>query len=552
MQARGDPVTYEVRLEVDESIVAEVDVWLREHIVEMLRLPGFNSAEILDDAPLPVPADDKVRRTVQYQVESRDALTRYLREYAPKMREAGVKRFGDRMRATRRVLQPITTPVRSPELPVPKVATLPTETGGFAKHIEIPSAAAVRSCSNCQALLTGQYCAVCGQRDRNRMISLWELIVDFVGEFVNLDSRFWRTIFPLLFRPGRLTSEYLRGRRVHFTPPLRLYVISCFVFFLFATYGGIGESPIHVDDEEQEAAAKQTDESEKAGKTSGEAEAAARASDKSEAQAKASDEARSDATSTTGAAEPAAESEGISPTAPASTDASDAASPPGGDAADTDAARKGPHAKAATLGAPTGIPTEEEIERMVNEATQHAESNKGFQVGSERCTIDDFQTGNAFIDGPVRDRLKTACDHIAADNGKTFLRELVNNIPKMLFFFLPVIALAMKVLYFGSHRYYVEHLLFFVHVHSFIFVVLSVTLITSALKTQFPQLALMTGLTIAAVSIYIPYYLFRALRVVYGEGRLRTLAKYVLLFVTYLFGSSIVFAIGALLTALTV
>src|SRR5262245_61678325 len=131
MQARGDPVTYEVRLEVDETIVDEVDQWLREHIVEMLSLPGFTSAEILDGAPLPRPRDDKVRSTVQYRVESRDALTRYLRENAPRMREAGVKRFGDRMSATRRVLQPITSPVPSRELPVPKIATLPTETGGF-------------------------------------------------------------------------------------------------------------------------------------------------------------------------------------------------------------------------------------------------------------------------------------------------------------------------------------------------------------------------------------------------------------------------------------
>ena len=510
MQARGDPVTYEVRLEVDESIVGEVDVWLREHVVEMLRLPGFNSAEILDDAPLPVPTDDKVRRTVQYQVESRDALTRYLREHAPKMREAGVKRFGDRMSATRRVLQPITTPVPSPNLPAPKLAALPTETGGFAKHIEIPTTAAVRTCSNCQALLTGQYCAICGQRDRTRMISLWELIADFAGEFVNLDSRFWRTIFPLIFRPGRLTSEYLRGRRVHFTPPLRLYLISSVLFFLFATFGGIDEDGIQFDDERGASTATQSEEASQQGAPANEAGLLA-----------------------TGPQEPEP--------------------PTQGSAADSSTApTEGTVPVPSEDGAPPGVPTDDEIEKMVEEATKHADSHKGFAVGKDRCTLGEFETGNAFIDGPVRARLQTACDHIAADNGKTFLRELVNNIPKMLFFFLPVIALAMKVLYFGSHRYYVEHLLFFVHVHSFIFVVLCLTLLTSALKDSFPQLELVNGLTIAAVSIYIPYYLFRALRVVYGEGRLRTLVKYVLLFITYLFGSSIVFALGALLTALTV
>jgi hypothetical protein len=508
MQARGDPVIYEVRLEVDEVIVAEVDVWLREHIVEMLRLPGFTAAEILDDAPLPVPADDKVRRTVQYQVESRDALTRYLREQAPRMREAGAQRFGERMQATRRVLQPITTPARAPELPAPRLAGLPTETGGFATHVEIPPAAAVRTCSNCQALLSGQYCAVCGQRDRTRMISLWELIVDFAGEFVNLDSRFWRTIFPLLFRPGRLTSEYLRGRRVHFTPPLRLYLVSSVLFFLLATFGGIENGIQFQDGDEAETPATQAEDSQQAAP-----------SEAADEQAVIRDEAPPP-----GGTVPAG----------APTTADDA--PPG-----------------PTDDVPAGVPSEAEIEKMVEEATRDAEAGKkGFAVGSDRCTLGEFETGNAFIDGPVRARLQTACDHIAADDGKTFLRELVNNIPKMLFFFLPVIAVAMKVLYFGSHRYYVEHLLFFVHVHSFIFVALCLTLTTSTLKDSFPQLALMNGLTIAAVSIYIPYYLFRALRVVYGEGRLRTFVKYVILFFTYLFGSSIIFVLGALLTALTV
>ena len=508
MQARGDPVTYEVRLEVDEGIVGEVDVWLREHVVEMLRLPGFTAAEILDDAPLPVPADDKVRRTVQYQVESRDALTRYLREHAPRMREAGVQRFGDRMQATRRVLQPITTPVRAPDLPVPKVAALPAETGTFEKHIEIPPAATVRTCSNCHGLLTGQYCAVCGQRDRSRMISLWELIADFAGEAFDLDSRFWRTILPLLFRPGRLTSEYLRGRRVHFTPPLRLYLLSSLLFFFFAKFGGI-ENGIQIDGDEPEAPATQSDESPRQAAPSDETDAPAGTRE-----------------------DPAPQPEGgvLAGTATTTDDA-----PPG-----------------LPDDIPPGVPSEDEIEKMVEEATRDAQSGKGFAVGSERCTLGEFETGNAFIDGPVRARLQTACEHIAADDGKTFGRELVNNIPYMLFFFLPVIAVAMKVLYFGSHRYYVEHLLFFVHVHSFIFVALLITLTTSALKNSFPQLALMNGLTIAAVSIYIPYYLFRALRVVYGEARLRTFVKYVLLFFTYLFGSIIIFVLGALLTALTV
>jgi hypothetical protein len=134
MTARGESVTYEVRLEVDEAIAAEVDAWLPGHVNEILKLPGFTSAQVYDDAPLPVPADDKVRRTVRYELASRDALTAYLRDHAARMREDGVKRFGERMRATRRVLEAVD-------------AAKPGD---------------IRSCSNCHAPLIGQYCAECG------------------------------------------------------------------------------------------------------------------------------------------------------------------------------------------------------------------------------------------------------------------------------------------------------------------------------------------------------------------------------------------------------
>jgi len=173
-------------------------------------------------------------------------------------------------------------------------------------------------------------------------------------------------------------------------------------------------------------------------------------------------------------------------------------------------------------------------------------------VDEGRCNIPAFRTGEAFIDGPVHDRIQLTCERVVADHGKAFLRGLRDNIPAMLFLFLPVIALAMKPLYLGSRRYYVEHLLFFVHFHSFVFVALSLTLIHSTLDHHFQGWGVVKGLTIAGVSLYIPYYFFRSLRVVYGQGRFVTLIKYVLLFFTYIFCSAILFLVGAVFTALTV
>ncbi|NNF40767.1 MAG: DUF3667 domain-containing protein, partial [Woeseiaceae bacterium] len=76
-------------------------------------------------------------------------------------------------------------------------------------------------CLNCGNRLRGQYCGICGQRARNRLISLWQLISEAFGDLLELDSRLWRTLIPLLRRPGRLTRDYLEGRRARYMPPFR-------------------------------------------------------------------------------------------------------------------------------------------------------------------------------------------------------------------------------------------------------------------------------------------------------------------------------------------
>jgi len=55
-----------------------------------------------------------------------------------------------------------------------------------------------------------------------RVISL------FFGDTVfNIDSRVFRSLFPLYFRPGYLTLEYFAGRRVRYVTPFRLFFFLC-------------------------------------------------------------------------------------------------------------------------------------------------------------------------------------------------------------------------------------------------------------------------------------------------------------------------------------
>jgi hypothetical protein len=94
------------------------------------------------------------------------------------------------------------------------------------------SAGAGEPCANCGALVTGAYCSACGQRVQNHVLSLREFLGEAAEVLTHADSRFWRTFVPLLFRPGYLTLQFIKGRRVSFLPPFRLYFILSVVFFL--------------------------------------------------------------------------------------------------------------------------------------------------------------------------------------------------------------------------------------------------------------------------------------------------------------------------------
>lgn len=90
---------------------------------------------------------------------------------------------------------------------------------------EIPPA-----CLNCGEPLQGSFCSQCGQEAVGLHRPLRELASDFLDNVLNLDTRLLRTV-PLLFRPGRLTREYLAGRRARYVRPLRLYLMAALLFF---------------------------------------------------------------------------------------------------------------------------------------------------------------------------------------------------------------------------------------------------------------------------------------------------------------------------------
>ncbi len=91
-------------------------------------------------------------------------------------------------------------------------------------------------CQNCGTPLDGEYCGNCGQRNVDLERPIWSLVADVIKETFEVDGRAWLTIKTLFRYPGKLTSEFLAGRRRRYTPPLRLYLVTSISFFVLVAW----------------------------------------------------------------------------------------------------------------------------------------------------------------------------------------------------------------------------------------------------------------------------------------------------------------------------
>ena len=321
-------------------------------------------------------------------------------------------------------------PVRIAPDAVPAAAGVAT--AGVAAQL----AARAARCDNCGAPVSGRYCGACGQRVEPPVHSLWHFTKVACEDLTHADSRLWRTLNALLFKPGYLTREFLSGRRARYLPPVRLYLVLSVVFFIWFSATNQKMTVLHLD-------------------------------------------------------------------APRSA-ASGAAVAPGRH-------EYGPMAA--------------------------AQPDESPQQRAERVCPD---LGHQ---GPWQDlilrRVTHACRLVVLDDGRSVRDAFLHNLPRAMFLFLPLLAAGMMLVYWWPRHYYVEHLLLFVHNHAFGFLLL---LLAAGVSALLPWAA--SGVRFA-LCLYIPWYVYRSMRVVYGQGRWLTSGKLVVLSFFYLVS-------GALMLALTI
>ena len=95
-------------------------------------------------------------------------------------------------------------------------------------------------CPQCNADLQAEFrfCAQCGQERVKPKETLKDILTSFLGDYFAYDSKLSLSIKPLLFNPGFLSLQYMRGIRVRYIPPLRLYIFISILFFIVLNWSG--------------------------------------------------------------------------------------------------------------------------------------------------------------------------------------------------------------------------------------------------------------------------------------------------------------------------
>lgn len=86
-------------------------------------------------------------------------------------------------------------------------------------------------CVTCGSELAGEYCHACGERLRREPPTLLRFIGELISEAIDTDGRIVKSLRTLVTRPGRLTVEYMQGRRKPYLGPAAVFVVMNVLFF---------------------------------------------------------------------------------------------------------------------------------------------------------------------------------------------------------------------------------------------------------------------------------------------------------------------------------
>ncbi len=328
-------------------------------------------------------------------------------------------------------------------------------------------------CLNCAYELdkSEKYCAACGQLNSTKKLSFDDFFNEFFAGIFAYDSRFRRTLRALLFQPGKISKDYIQGKRMRYANPFRFYLSASIIFFLIWSFtnsldniniGNISQSDFqqHLNEIPQDSLGQ------------------------------------------------------LSPTSPTLP------------AIDSLIAQQQKHNQASYKDIYVA-PKELDTMSMLTSGAKRFEIFSKFYrehlILNAEIAMDSLQypqeTYNYWL-------YKKAVDWtILKENPEFFLDYFMGKLPFIIFFYLPVFAFFIWLLYIRRAFNYMEHLIFTFHVQTTFFVIFALALLLDKL--------LQTSWFITFGVFAFCFYLYKALHKFYNQGHVKTLVKFMILNVLF-------------------
>ncbi|MFN2261475.1 MAG: DUF3667 domain-containing protein [Psychroflexus sp.] len=291
---------------------------------------------------------------------------------------------------------------------------------------------------NCQHQLdiSDRFCPECSQKNSSKKISFRDLLEELFASIFSYDSRLQRTLSTIFLSPGKITKEFIAGKRTKYVNPFRFFISVSIIFFLVFNWMESTEiAPIVMDGSVENEISERIDEE--------------------------------------------------------SLDYSN-------------------------------LSFGKEPDRLLDfmrdhpqNAYENAQKTLGFEDTFSMKVYYNFLLGAFKL----------------SQNPSAFLSYILPKLPFFFFFYIPVFTLLSWLIYIRRNFGYVDHLIFNYHQQSVFFIVVFVSLLIDYSFNLDTFVFALLGYA---------FYIYKALRRFYGQGRLKTFLKTTLLSLVYLVSSSLI------------
>ncbi|MGX1929012.1 DUF3667 domain-containing protein [Flagellimonas sp. 2504JD4-2] len=349
-------------------------------------------------------------------------------------------------------------------------------------------------CHNCGHPLdiSDKYCPNCSQANSTKKLALKDFWDEFFSSLINYDSKLLKTLYALLVKPGTITKDYIKGKRISYTNPFRFLLSLAFLYFLMVTYNN---SFANLDD------IGLKDRIEKTGPLSYSFNT-------------------TDSVDTQKQAEEAL--------------------------GNLDSLRN-----LENIPIP-GVQNLDSLGSIINQGLKEEAKKDSFMLANPRKYFEELQQGESaslmarmefFFTFLQKDSLKTfeeakekygareTWKNKMAFNGSksslkaiaqpgTYLNNTIAKLPLVIFLFLPIFTVFIWMVYTRKKYTYTDHLIFSFHNQSLLFILLILSLIIDTIFNT------------ASAGIFLlifGFYLYKSMRRFYGQGRVKTIIKYLFL-----------------------